>query len=51
MTNFFGTNEPREYDTIISIGAKPEEKFYKISNLCFSKVYKNLSSLLSVGEK
>lgn len=33
MTNFFGANEQREYDTIISIGAKPEEKFYKARKL------------------
>lgn len=38
MTNFFGTNEPREYDTIISIGAKPEEKFYKARKLLAEEI-------------
>ena len=38
MTNFFGENEPKEYDTIISIGAKPEEKFYKARKLLAEEI-------------
>lgn len=38
MSNFFGTVEPQEYDTIISIGAKPEEKFYKARKLLAEEI-------------
>lgn len=38
MSKFFGTTEPREYDTIISIGAKPEEKFYKARKLLAEEI-------------
>lgn len=38
MSNFFGATEPREYDTIISIGAKPEETFYKARKLLAEEI-------------
>lgn len=38
MSNFFGGAEPQEYDTIISIGAKPEEKFYKARKLLSDEI-------------
>lgn len=38
MSNFFGTTESLEYDTIISIGAKPEEKFYKARKLLAEEI-------------
>lgn len=38
MSNFFGGSEPAEYDTIISIGAKPEEKFYKARKLLSKEI-------------
>lgn len=38
MSNFFGESEPKEYDTIISIGAKPEEKFYRVRKLLAEEV-------------
>ncbi len=38
MSNFFGESEPKEYDTIISIGAKPEEKFYRARKLLAEEV-------------
>lgn len=40
MSNFFGTTESQEYDTIISIGAKPEEKFYKARKLLSEEIAK-----------
>ncbi len=38
MSNFFGESEQKEYDTIISIGAKPEEKFYRARKLLAEEV-------------
>lgn len=38
MSNFFRGCETEEYDTIISIGAKPEEKFYKARKLLSNEV-------------
>lgn len=38
MSNFFGNFPPKEYGTIISIGAKPEEKFYKARKLLSDEV-------------
>ena len=38
MSNFFGEAESREYDAIISIGAKPEEKFYKARKLLAKEI-------------
>ena len=38
MSNFFGGTSPEEYSTIISIGAKPEEKFYKARKLLSDEV-------------
>ena len=38
MSNFFGETAPREYDTIISIGAKPEEKFYQARKLLAGEI-------------
>lgn len=38
MSNFFGEDAPKECDTIISIGAKPEEKFYRVRKLLAEEV-------------
>lgn len=38
MTSFSGENEPAQHEMIISIGAKPEEKFYKVRKLLSEEI-------------
>lgn len=40
MSNFFGGEEQKDCDIIVSIGAKPEEKFYKTRKILTDEVSK-----------